>query len=390
MLFQTTAPEARYIAELIVSVGGAIVLFALVIWLISKNRGKPQNIASSDRGLPSRFTMETKPKVFDGSSSSTRTTQESKRVFLADAFANWQSQHLLKSDDGKSLFVRDGVEKHGLRYQLLATTQTQALAVLLFSQLTAFEPGASHKAEALLASLLAHPAYGESNLSSWKYLPDLPSSPKLDADLHAEAWAMLALLIARQQWQELDRFSYADLIPERLSALFEAWQTHEESYPLPESRFLLDFLERNDPTHDWSSLKRKATDSATSLVGKDARQLALSLLNLGLTALSSHDDYSVNLLKDNRQNIESFAFDELSAEAERELSKSGRLACVVPALMVLGDAPLLERAWQNLSTRGVDKDDGFGATMRVFALALLSNQVWVIQHFANPTANAGY
>lgn len=390
MLFQTTAPEARYIAELIVSVGGAIVLFAFVIWLIDKNKSEPQNVDSSDRGLPSQFAMESKPKVTDKSSPPTRTTQEDKRVFLADAFANWQSQHLLKSDDGKSLFVRDGVEKHGLRYQLIATTQTQALAVLLFSQLTAFEPGASYKAEALLASMLAHPAYSETNLSSWKYLPDLPGSPKLDADLHAEAWAMLALLIARQQWQKLDRFSYADLIPKRLSALFEAWQTREESYPLPESRFLLDFLEKNDPTHDWNSLKRRASDSTTSLVGMDARQLALSLLNLGLTALSSGDEYFVNLLGENLQSIESFAFDELSAEAERELSKSGRLACVVPALMVLGDTPLLEQAWQNLSTQNVDKDDGFGATMRVFALALLLNQVWVIQHFAKPTANAGH
>lgn len=57
----------------------------------------------------------------------------------------------------------------------------------------------------------------------------------------------------------------------------------------------------------------------------------------------------------------------------RDITRLGLLACMAPALMVLSDDELLKKMQDFLISTNADKNDGLGATIKVFALFLLSN-----------------
>ena len=379
MFNQTNPEEARYLAELALSVIGVIVLFALALYLINKSKKKDDIKPEGKKGSKPKAHGALEPFSLATRINSSAPDKSSLRKSISDAFTNWQKVHLLAGDDGKSLFVREGVEKSGLRYQLLATSQTQALAMLVTTLLADLDPNASEKAEALFASLLAHPAYGESDLSSWKYMPDLPRSPRLEADLQAEGWVLIALLTARRQWPDLDRFNYDEILKERLAVLFEAFHRSESQELLAQCTFLLSFLTKYDPSQDWASLK-SLENSAEKVFPQpdDPKDFAFSCLNLGLDALLFKDNTSIKLLSDGQTVIKEMVEqwldgDKSLSENVDGFSRLSLLACMAPALMVLRDDELLEKMQDFLISTNADKNDGLGATMKVFALFLLSN-----------------
>ena len=379
MFNQTNPEEARYLTELVLSLIGVIVLFALALYLINKSK-KKDDIKPEGKKV-------TKPKAcgciepFSLATRNELSAPEKSRLrkSMSDAFTDWQKDHLLAGDDGRSLFVREGVEKSGLRYQLLATSQTQALAMLIITLVADLDPDAHEKIEALFASLLAHPAYGEPDLSSWKYMPDLPRSPRLEADLQAEGWVLIALLTARRQWPDLDRFNYDEILKGRLAALFETFHRPESQELVPHSAFLFSFLTKYDPSQDWASLKSLANSAEPTFSDPNyLKDFAFSCLNLGLDALLFKDDTSIKLLSDEQTVIKEMVgqwLDDSSSLFENvgDLTRLGLLACMVPALMVLRDDELLEKMQDFLINTNADKDDGLGATMKIFALFLLSN-----------------
>lgn len=379
MFNQTNPEEARYLAELILSIIGVIVLLSLALYLINKSKKKDE--------IKPEVKQASRPKArgsiepFSLATRNNSSAPEKSRLLksLSNAFTTWQKDHLLAGDDGKSLFIREGVEKSGLRYQLLATTQTQALAMLVTTLLADHDSNASEKTEALFASLLAHPAYGEPNLSSWKFMPDLPRSPRLEADLQAEGWVLIALLTARRQWPDLDRFNYDEILKERLTVLYESFHSPESEEQLSKSAFLLAFLGKNDRSRDWASLKSLA-NSAEEVIpeANDLKAFAFSCLNLGLDALLFKDDTNIKALSNKQTVLKEMVehwLDDGSSLSENvgDLSRLGLLACMVPALMVLGEDELLGRVQDFLLDTHADKNDGLGATMKVFALFLLSN-----------------
>ena len=379
MFNQTNPEEARYLAELVLSVIGVIILFALALYLINKSKKKddikPEGKKVSKpkpRGALEPFSLAMRNELSTPKKSSLRKS-------ISDAFSDWQKVHLLAGDDGKSLFVREGVEKSGLRYQLLATSQTQALAMLVTTLVADLDPDAHEKIEALFASLLAHPAYGEPDFSSWKYMPDLPRSPRLEADLQAEGWVLIALLTARRQWPDLDRFNYDEILKGRLAALFEAFHSPESQEQLSKSAFLLAFLKKNDRSQDWASLKSLA-NSAEKVFPQpdDPKDFAFSCLNLGMDALLFKADTSIKMLSDEQTVIKEMVgqwLDDANSLSENvgDITRLGLLACMAPALMVLSDDELLKKMQDFLISTNADKNDGLGATIKVFALFLLSN-----------------
>lgn len=379
MFNQTNPEEARYLAELVLSLIGVIVLFALALYLINKSK-KKDDIKPEGKKV-------TKPKAcgciepFSLATRNELSAPEKSRLrkSISDAFSDWQKVHLLAGDDGKSLFVREGVEKSGLRYQLLATSQTQALAMLVTTLVADLDPDAHEKIEALFASLLAHPAYGEPDFSSWKYMPDLPRSPRLEADLQAEGWVLISLLTARRQWPDLDRFNYDEILKGRLAALFEAFHSPESQEQLSKSAFLLAFLKKNDRSQDWASLKSLA-NSAEKVFPQpdDPKDFAFSCLNLGMDALLFKADTSIKMLSDEQTVIKEMVgqwLDDANSLSENvgDITRLGLLACMAPALMVLSDDELLKKMQDFLISTNADKNDGLGATIKVFALFLLSN-----------------
>ena len=375
---KTNPEEARYLAELILSIIGVIILLALALYLINKSKKKDeikpkvkQASRPKARGSIGPFSLATR-------NNSSTLDKNRLRKSLSNAFTNWQKDHLLAGDDGKSLFIREGIEKSGLRYQLLATSQTQALAMLVTTLLADLDTKASDKTEALFASLLAHPAYGEPNLSSWKFMPDLPRSPRLEADLQAEGWVLIALLTACRQWPDLDRFKYDEILSERLKALFEAFQRTEYYELLAQHAFPFGFLSKYDRSQDWASLKNLVNSAERAFPEPEERKaFAFSCLNLGLDALLFQDDTSIKLLSDKqtvlRDIVERWLDDAFLSENAEGFSRLSLLACMAPALMVLGEDALLERVQDFLIDSIADKNDGLGATLKIFALFLLSN-----------------
>lgn len=380
MLAPISPNQARYVAELIVSIIGVVALLGLFFWLI--NRGRKSSRAGEAQPLPARHDPA---KIAPGYAPKNRRAEpvlKERAALVASEFQAWQRRYLLQSEDGKSLFVRDGVEKSGLRYQFAATAQTQALAMLVFTQLAGFDLAGSAKFEALFASLLAHPAADAPELSSWKYLPDLPRSPRLEADLTAEGWALLSLLLARRQWQGLDRFNYAEIIPLRAEVLINAWQKHA-----PQDQIFHPLLRRMLTTPATQKISTclsqiSAIPENDLLELSDRQKVGLDWLEIGLEALIHDDPTCQELLARHQSRIEGF-FDSNLGNLDQAYGEAGGfsnlslVACLVPGLLELKDTRRLDQTWQALTDTVADKNDGAGATLRLLALALNANLVWL-------------
>ena len=168
MFPQLDPTEATYLARMIVSILGVLLFLTLAVWMI---RRKQKTITTDADAIGSSDgTKAAAPAVALEDNSE-------RHITLEQAYQTWKAERLLQSEDGRSLFVRAGVEKSGLRYQLVANAQVQAFAILLSTLMSERDPQAREQAEALFASFLAHPAYGEGGLSSWQYSLICPVHP---------------------------------------------------------------------------------------------------------------------------------------------------------------------------------------------------------------------
>ncbi len=312
MLFQTELNEAGYLAQIILSVTGVLILLAIVIWLIRKRQIVAQSQFSAISDMPQSKTAE-RTANYAELNPMTSSQAQVRSVELDRVYQQWKKERLLSALDNKSTFVRCGVEKRGLRYQITATSQSQALSMLLCAIMAGDDPQASSTFEALFANLLAHPAYGKPRLSSWKNMPDLPRSLKLDPDLHAEAWILFALLLGQRQWADLSRFNYSELIKERSQALLEVWKAidPETSHHIPDSRYLLSVLDAAQPNLGWKTLQHASLPENDSPFVFDVDEedpqesinLGLSWLQFGMQALLNDDAKVQDWLRDHKQKI---------------------------------------------------------------------------------------
>lgn len=383
MFPQLDLAQARFVAELIVSILGVLLLLMLVVWMIRRKQKGESNTLVSSANEPITIS-DFRLAGYEDLNPLTPEERLERRTTLNQAYQTWKKERLLQGEDGRSLFVRSGVEKSGLRYQLVALTQVQALAILISAMMAEIDPQASAQAEALFASLLAHPAYLQNQLSSWKYLPDLPRSPKLDPDPHAEAWVIFTVLMATKRWPAINRFHYGEIIQERLHALQKYTQAlePEQIERLPFSGYLVKQLIALDPSMDWTSLSRSNERFYAQLEEQtffeneaDASRLGLSLLQLGLLALLERDAEALHAIDNSRSGLVSLVEDySKDSLIETEFSRSAMLACAVPVLLTLRDRDLIDQVWNELVSLQPGKNDGLGATLRVLGMAFLANQ----------------
>jgi hypothetical protein len=383
MFPQLDPTEATYLAGLIVSIFGILLFSGLAFWMIRRKQK-----TNTTETIPTPFTEANYP---DSSSVTlaefcplTPTEQLERCSALEQAYLSWKAKRLLQVEDGHNLFVRAGVEKSGLRYQLVASSQVQAFAILLSILMAENDPQASTQAEALFASLLAHPAYEQSELSSWKYLPDLPRSPKLDPDPHAEAWVILAILMATRRWQAINRFHYSESIHERLQALQKYTETlePEQTGRLPFAGYLVKKLIQLEPGLDWSALSESQELFSIKIEEHnffgnepDTSRLGLSLLQLGLLALVDRDPDALRAIRSAQTElIELVEGYSKNSATGTELSSPAMLACAIPALLTLREKDLLDQVWNELVSMQPDKNDGLGATLKLLGMAFLANK----------------
>lgn len=375
MFPQLDPAEATYLARLIVSILGILFLLGLVFWMIRRKQKTPNTESLS-------------AIISEGSDSDNSTVAHSEisnRSFvLEQTYRAWKAERLLQSEDGRSLFLRAGVEKSGLRYQLVASSQVQALAILLITLMAEVDPKASSQAEALFASLLAHPAYGQSDLSSWQYLPDLPRSPKLDPDPHAEAWLIIALRNANKHWPAMNRFHYSEIIPGRMHALHDYVEMLDPQVvrQLPFSGYLVKQLQSMEPQLEWSAFQENK-DLVYSLFEErdpiegeqDVGKLGFSLLQLGLLAWLDQDPDALRAIRNAETSLRQLVEDYTGGSStETDFSRIAMLALAVPAVLSLQDRLLADEVWDELTSAQPDKNDGLGATLRLLGMAFLADR----------------
>ena len=375
MFPQLDPAEATYLARLIVSILGILFLLGLVFWMIRRKQKTPNTESLS-------------AIISEGSDSDNSTVAHSEisnRSFvLEQTYRAWKAERLLQSEDGRSLFLRAGVEKSGLRYQLVASSQVQALAILLITLMAEVDPKASSQAEALFASLLAHPAYGQSDLSSWQYLPDLPRSPKLDPDPHAEAWLIIALRNANKHWPAMNRFHYSEIIPGRMHALHDYVEMLDPELvrQLPFSGYLVKQLQSMEPQLEWSAFQENK-DLVYSLFEErdpiegeqDVGKLGFSLLQSGLLAWLDQDPDALRAIRNAETSLRQLVEDYTGGSStETDFSRIAMLALAVPAVLSLQDRLLADEVWDELTSAQPDKNDGLGATLRLLGMAFLADR----------------
>ena len=374
--------EATYLVRIILSLLLLIVFFVLAFLMIRRKQKAEaktkENVLSEASSLENE---SIEPRAAEEEPALASAQNSGKSSQLRDLYHSWQTERLLETEDKRGLFLRTGVEKSGLNYQLVATTQTQAFAILLTTLMSENDLSSTKQAEALFAVVLAHPAYGQDHLSSWKFLPDKPRSPRLDPALQAEAWLILALNYALEKLPDMKRFDYAQILADRTLALTEITSAEDENLieNQPFSAFLERRLKNLNPDHAWiplgetkQSFYEKIEHFKTFKEESEAQTLGFSLMQLGLLAKIDQDSKAEKTLRQIEADLTAFVETLLQNEAEdQNFSQISLLACLVPPVLFLENQGLTERLRKRLLVKQTDKNDGLGATLQLLALALL-------------------
>jgi hypothetical protein len=314
-----------------------------------------------------------------------------RQVVLRQAHEEWQTNFLLRGLDGQTEFLRGETYKRGLRYQLTSTSLAQGLALFIRVQMAQDGDVSRGSFERLLAHLLGHPALDHPALSSWLSMPDLPTSPRLEPDLHAEAWILASLLAAKTQWGSLERFNLEDVFQERSQALLDALKSHSENQARVFSPFLLRMIAQQVPDPlwktqteaDWQALKPLLREEE----GLPGRQQALSLLQIGLEGLFFPDNGFAkrSSMAFSRLKRALASQEPLEGELEEGFSRLASLSCCVPLALLYKKEEVTAQLWSRLSQAQPAKQDALGASMRLLAMMSMTGTLWLEKNEAEPT-----
>ncbi len=313
----------------------------------------------------------------------TQTKLLERQAELRQAFEQWQTDFLMRGLEGNTEFVRGESLKRGLRYQVSSTSLAQGLAMFIQVQMAQDGDLSRGRFERMLAHLLAHPAQEHPALSSWLSMPDLPTSPRLEPDLHSEAWILFGLMLARQQWGSLLRFNLEQIIQERSQALLEAFKSHAESQGGVFSPLLMRIIAKQMPDSVWQTQAEADWQTVKPLLreekGLPGRLEALSLLQIGLDGLffpengvAERSDLSFARLKRALSSQES-----LEGELEEGFSRLASLSCCVPMALLYKSGEHADQLWASLSQAQPAKQDAVGACLRIIAMMSMAGSLWL-------------
>ena len=314
---------------------------------------------------------------------STQTTLAERQATLRQAYLEWQSSFLLQGLEGNTEFLRGETQKRGLRYQLTSTSLAQGLALFIQAQMAQNGDDSRGRFERLLAHLLAHPALDHPALSSWLSMPDLPTSPRLEPDLHAEAWILGGLFTARKQWGSLQRFDLNQIFEDHAQALLEAHNTNPENGTKIFSPLLFNVISQQVPDPLWQTQTKADWQAVIPRFreenGLPGRQEAMSLLQIGLDGLlfpdhgfAERSDLAFSRLKRALTDQEA-----LEGELEEGFSRLASFSCCVPLALLekTGEDPA--QLWSRLNQAQAARQDALGASLRLIAMMSLAGTLWL-------------
>ena len=317
---------------------------------------------------------------------------------IREAYRDWLSIYLLPDAEPGRAFLRTGVARNWMRYQITATSFGQALAMLVSVLVAGEDPQAQARFDRILAFCLSHSSANAPDLMSWQVMPDVVPSRRLDSDLNAEPWIAFALLAAQAQWGRSERFQYEILARRRLEALLPLYQQAAQTEPqaLVYSPTFYQLFAHVTAEQAWNAIEDSlAAQSRVKWSGTHAifnpdnspeeAKLGLSILQLGIAELEQAGKPTGKLTgeveKRVRESVAQLAraefLDESTLQVEPEgFSPLSLLACCVPVVSSLRDQDLINQLWQALSLAKPGRHDSIGATLRLLSFAQLSGNIW--------------
>ncbi len=317
---------------------------------------------------------------------------------VREAYRDWLSIYLLPDAEPGRAFLRTGVARNWLRYQVTATSFGQALAMLVSVLVAGEDPQAQAQFDRILAFCLSHGSANAPDLMSWQVMPDVVPGRRLDADLNAEPWIAFALLAAQAQWGSSERFQYEILARRRLEALLPLYQQVAQNAPesLVVSPTFYQLFAKVTPEQAWKAIEDslaaqgKAQWSSTDAIfnadnSSEEAKMGLSILQLGIAELEQAGKPTGKLIgkveKCVRESVAQLARAELLDESAPQIEPEGfsplsLLACCTPAVLCLNDQALIDQQWRALTLAKPGRHDPIGATLRLLSLMQLSGNIW--------------
>lgn len=385
------AIEIPYMFKLLGSILLAFLLFGIAMIFIKKTKDKRQQNAIEHR----RESHKPFPQQVTLSSAATLASHGGKadrEETIRQRYRQWLEPNFLPTYDARGAFMRVGVERRRLRYQVTTTSMGQALGMLQSVLMSGDDLSAPDRFERLLTFVVAYPSSDSEDLSSWYTMPDMTAPPKLEADPHAEAWIVYSLMMAQKQWREGEFFNYGNVINYRLDALLklqESIEPEDHKRVIYAPLFFETFAQHGD-TQAWQNLSLKMRDellahlknAAFALDGSaEDAWLAFSTLHVGMAGLREGDQSHQKMAAQ----FESLVYSAIKTLPERlnknendGLSALALLACCAPVAMLQNDQDLTDQYWQLLSSHTLEERDPIGESLRLLALQCLNGHVWSV------------
>ncbi len=385
--------EIPYFIKIAGSVFLAFILFGIALVLIKKSKDKRQS-ASLERRRESHLAFPQKATLPQEALTATEGSAAEREQTIRGHYRHWLERYILPTYDARGAFMRVGVERKGLRYQVGTSSRGQALALFLSVLISGDDLSAPDRFERLLTFLVAHPSSQTEDLSTWYTFPDMSAPPKLEADPHAEAWIAYSLLMAEKQWQQGDLFNYNNVLHYRLSALSQLQSDIEASdhkRAIYAPLFFKAFAQYSDDAEVWNriadelrqELLKHIKEAKFTLNGSaEEAWLAFSAWHFGMAGLHEKEDKH-RKMANQFQSLVYEAVKTLPASLSREendgLSPLAMLACCAPLAMLQNDQELVSRYWQVLSQHTAETRDAIGESLRLLALMTLNGNFWSLQ-----------
>ncbi len=382
--------------QLILGTGLLILLGVFTFLLINRIRQRREQLTGGESGQPAfpypyRRDAEPDAGLFNQ-------TQTEADALITSAYAHWLENFLLPDAEPGRAFVRTGVAKNWLRYQLTATSLAQAAGMLACVLQAGADPQAQTRFDALLAFCLSRPSVNNPDLMRWQVMPDVVPGARLDADPRAEAWLAFALLCGAAQWTCSSRFDYTQLAKLRLDALL-AW-LNSGNIGARQSRLISPafarLFQRSTSREDWLKAANTETihagepaeldyacDAQSAAPDEEAQHALLALAYGVLPDNQTHGELADSLPPgSDLVNMLANLKDRLGAAIQSDgFSPLSVLACFAAAASGSENAELSRDYWDLLRRTEAPFGDGLAATLRLIGLMALNGNLWFAEAF---------
>lgn len=341
---------------------------------------------------------------------------------MKKVYGNWSLAFTLPDLRPGRIFLRWGVERRFLRYQVLATSQGQGYAMQIAAIFAGDDPHAQKRFDMMLTFCDAHPSTNDPHLVSWQVTPDATVSRSLDSASQGDILIAYALLMADRQWGSKGEYDYQSIAGKILTSLREScvhpqskhmlagngitdvdelgWQSSPCITALPHA--FTRFMAADDPA-TWQAVSERMLNllqahaplppavlpaNGTELDPEapfTAEHGAPLIIHLALAWLLDGNLAARELVLQMHETIKAGCqgdITHLTSEFSRSgtpLGKKPDLAiqsAMAVAAMLADDQDWLNRLWDHLATAPLQRDNPPAETLRLMALMLLSNTWW--------------